>query len=231
MRIGLIKNRQFSTKVMQFSFVLCLMIMVILPNSVFGRMNKGWGVLPEEMAAVPRWCQNKMIVHKSKYKNLSGPVANEYNKWAKVIGEDIFRYTHHYCMALNWINRYKISLASLYKNVEADREFALKNALSEFLFMRKRLQPKHKLYYSLLMNEAYVYGEQKNLAAAVRNYQQILKLKPGYAFAYVEYARLLNSVGKTEDAIKLLQSGLKKTKGAKIIKLTITAMKGAGANN
>ena len=47
---------------------------------------------------------------------------------------------------------------------------------------------------------------------------------------YLQYANLLNSMGRRADAIKVLQIGLKKTKGAKAIKQAMTAMGGAGSN-
>lgn len=235
MKNPVLKYQCLGSWVIHFSFILCLMMIVILPNSVFGKMNKDFTFSLEELKAMPKWCQIRMLVQnrvvgvsrgKAFGENVPDSTMNEYYKWAKVIGEDIFRYTHHYCAGLNWINRYKLSFVSQYKGVERDRDFALKSALNEFRFMRGRLRPKHKLYYAMLMKEAYIYGEKKNFKKAIKNYSEIIKLKPRYVSAYVEYAQLLNSIGNSENAIKVLQFGLKKNKGSKIIEQLIVTWGG-----
>ncbi len=239
MKNPVLKYQCLGSRIIQFLFVICLMTIVILPNNVFGKMSNSIFFSRDELLAMPRWCQCRILVqnqtldtsHFKPFKNVPGSLMLEYKKWAKVVGKDIIRYSHHYCSALNWINRYNKYYTIQYQGAERDRQFALGRVLSNFRFMRGHLNPKHKLYYSMLMREAYVYSEQKNFTAAGKNYREILKLKPGYAPAYIEYARLLNSVGKTEDAIKILQIGLKKTKGDKAIKQAMTAMEGAGANN
>ena len=192
-------------------------------------MSHAWLPSPEEISGLPRWCQVKMTAHRMKYKNLPKPLADEYNKWANVVGEKFFRATHHYCAGLNWLNRYRQHSFSTYKGAKQDRQFALKSARGEFQYMRERTTPKYKLYYLCLMQEAYANKELKNYAGAIKNYQQVIKLKPGYAIAYVEYAGILNSLGKNQDALKILQIGLKKTKGDKVIEKTMAAMKGTGS--
>lgn len=214
------------------SFLLFFSVLTIalLPMDVFGNMNKGYHVYPEELKTLPRWCQCRMliknhVVGRHPGEKVPDTMIQEDKKWAKAIGEDIIVFTHHYCAGLNWINRYKLSLVSLYEGVESDRERALESALGEFKFMRGRLTPKHALYYSMLMNEAYIFREQKNIAQAVKNYQEIMKLKPGYAPAYVEYAGLLISLGKTMDAKKILQVGLEKTNSEKSIERMLSNIK------
>nr|WP_320013629.1 tetratricopeptide repeat protein [uncultured Desulfobacter sp.] len=223
-------------KYFAFFFFLYLLI---LPDNVSAKMNKGIFFTRNELAAMPRWCQNRIIVqnqwtgteNRGFGKNVPESAKLEYEKWTKVIGKDVIRYTHHYCTALNWINRYKLSLPQNYKAVEADRKEALSSAMNEFNFLRGYLKPKHKLFYSQLMNEAYIYKEQGNLMAAVKNYRKILKFKPGYVPAYIRYAQLLDAVGKNDDAIKILRTGLKKTKGAKSIKNEITRIEESGSSN
>lgn len=236
MKTYLIKYQHLRGRVKHFLFVFCLMIIVIPTNNVFGKMNKDLPFSREELNAMPKWCQIRILVQ-NRVVGMSGKgfgedvpdsVMREYYKWAKVVGEDIFRYTHHYCSGLNWINRYKLSLTSWYKGVETDRKFALKSALGEFRFMRGRLRPKHKLYYSMLMNEAYIYRELGDFKKAARNYKEIIKRKPGYAPVYVKYAWLFHSIGKSSDAIKILQIGLKKTNGAEIIKKAMVDMGSGG---
>ncbi|WP_319574705.1 tetratricopeptide repeat protein [uncultured Desulfobacter sp.] len=228
MKIFKIKSWCFNTNWKHFFFVFFLFLMM-LPNSVFGRMNKGWGILPDEMAAVPRWCRCKMQVHKRHYTDIPAPLMQEYNKWGKIIGEDTLRAAHHYCMALNWINRYKRSLSSSYKDVDMDRKFALKQGLDELRFMKSmKTIKKRALYYRLLMNEAYLYRELGDFEKAARNYREIMSRKPGYASAYIEYAQLLHSFGNNADAVKILQIGLKRTKGNKIIQQMMTNIRGEG---
>lgn len=229
MNCFMIKFRPLQIFLKPSSFFFFLIIVLFFPNSVLGTMNKGIHFYPDELRAMPRWCECRILWQRqfvgwSRDVPVPDSIKIEYKKWAKVIGEDIFRGTHHYCTGLNWINRYKLSLTDTYKNIENDRNIALNSALGEFRYMRGALKPKHRLYYEMLLNEAYIYSEQGNHLKAANNYIEILKLKPKYAGAYVKYAMFLTSIGQKEKAIKVLQAGFKKTNGSKIILQALTAM-------
>ena len=232
MKNWLINTRHLRSRVNLFLLILCMIAAVIVPNSVSGKMKRDAWVSQgdTEFNALPRWCQIRMMAHRRMGgldDNVPDSVMRENEKWRKFIGNDnVYFRAHHYCVGLTWIIRYKTSLLSKYKGVESDRIMALNLALEEFKFMGHKRCKKSNLYIPLLMNEAYVYGEQKDFEKAVKNYREIIKVKPSYAVAYVKYAQLLNSVGRNTDAIKVLQTGLKKTKGAKDIKRAMTAMGG-----
>lgn len=217
--------------------IIFFFITILIPHNIaFARMNTGQPVHPDEFSVLPRWCQIKILAHPRVFntppllvggpeaENVPDSVMKEYEKWSRIIGKDIFVFTHHYCMGLNRINRYKRSFIYQYKGIETDRGRALQGAIGSFKFMRGRLLPKHKLYYMMLMKEAYVYREMGNIKRAVKNYREIIKRKPKYAPVYVEYAEMLISVGNNSDAIKILQFGMEKTNGAEMIKNALNAM-------
>lgn len=230
-----IYSKPFPSRMKFYLFILYLMMVAILPSNSFAEMPKGPTILPEEMKLLPRWCQIRMLSHAGMRgyigvhalkDRVPDHILRENKKWEKVIGEDIYTYLHHYCWALNWINRYKRFRFAQYKGAEKDLHGALSNAIGQFNFIRGHLRPKHKLYYSMLMNEAYVYQELKDNKKVAVRYMEVIKRKPGYALAYVKYAQFLNYIGKNGDAVKILKLGLKNTKGAKIIKQTMAAMGG-----
>jgi len=233
MKKNLMKYRQLRGRVKQFPFFFCFMLMLIvaLPSGVFGKMPRVVGILREEMSVLPRWCQIRMLAHPRMFNHLdadevSDVVMRENAKYSKIIGSDIYVYTHHYCRGLNWINRYKHTLTRFDKDVKVDRKYALRSALGDFHFMRNHLEPRHKLYAPNLMNEAYVYWEQKDFKRALKDYIRIMQTKPTYAPVYVKYAELLKSVGNSEEAINVLQIGLRKTKGDPAIKKALLALGG-----
>lgn len=222
----------------KFLIVFCFITIVILPSNLFCEMPKVIDPLPEELPMLPRWCQIRILSHPA-MRGYKGVFANrervpdwvlkENANWEKVIGKDIYDYCHHYVWGLNWINRYKRFRFSSYKNAERDGKFALQSAINEFNFMRNHLRPNNKLYYSMLMEEAFVYKELGDYAKVVGRYTEIIAKKPKYAPAYVEYAHFLNAIGKKGDAIDILKSGSKNTSGDKIIKDAMIKM-GDGSN-
>ena len=214
-------------------FVFCFMTIVMLPNSVFGKLYKG--ISPEELEGLPRWCQIRIISHNRMRGNAEGvpdSVWRENSRYAKFFGPIVYNAAHHYCLALIWINRYKRSSLSLKKDVVRDRKFALKSALADLQFMKNvKTLEKSKLYIPVLMNMAYIYKEQGDVKGVVENYTEIIKNKPGYALAYVEYARYLSTYGKNTDALNILRLGLKNTKDAPIIKQVLVDIEKGGGNN
>jgi tetratricopeptide (TPR) repeat protein len=213
------------------------MLIVVMPNSVYGKMPKGTFPLPEELKELPRWCQIRfrsygaMRGYTGAWTNWERPpisVLRENKKWEKLFGAKVYNGAHHYIYGLNWINRHKRYSILRYEGVERDLNFALNTVISEFKFMRAYVRPKHKLYPMMLMQEAYAYKGLGNYKKAAQLYTELMKRNPGYAPVYVEYANLLKSVGKSKNALKVLQIGLKKTKGSKQIKQALAVMGGAG---
>ncbi len=232
MNICLGDTRHFCRKVGLFFIIFCLVAAVIVPSSVSGKMNMTSWVSPEddEFTALPRWCQIRMTAHprmrgRPGSENVPDSVMRENQKYAKIFGERVYNSAHHYCNGLSWIQRYKSSLFTNYEGVVDDRETALTYALKEFNYFEGHKTLKtSKLYIPIRMNEAYIYQELGALAKAGIKYKELMKTKPAYPLAYVEYAKLLNSVGKKSDAIKILKIGLQKTKGSKAIKQMIASM-------
>jgi len=186
----------------------------------------GYPNTPEEINALPRWLQ--IVVLTGPKTNPPAHLMREREKLIKKYGKPIHA-AHHFAAAVNWINRYYKSLGTGHWQGDADRKMALETALGEFRFMRGGwLTPKDIFYYSMLMYEATIYELQGNLKSAAKNYHEVIKLKPKYALAYVKYANLLESVGKPSAAVKILKKGLKKTKGAKIIKKKMETLNAGG---
>jgi hypothetical protein len=122
---------------------------------------------PEELVLLPRYCQVRIMdrnrVNTRDKSAASDAVMAEGDKWSNNIGPATWSRLHHYCAALNWINRYKKTFFSPnYPLLAKDRQLALNLAMSEFSYIRKHMERTCVLYPELLLKEAFVYSELNN---------------------------------------------------------------------
>jgi hypothetical protein len=169
-------------RMVPFTLIHFIFIVSMLPVNTFGQMYTMVDVQPDELSALPRWCQIRLIAHPriAGYpagENVPDSVMQENAKWENIIGKDIYRSCHHYCWGLNWINRYKISLILTGKQAEAYRNSALNRALAEFYYLHglKDKVKKHELYDQLLINEAYIYTQLGDIKKAAERYVELKK--------------------------------------------------------
>lgn len=196
-----------------------IMVFVLLLNGfeiAYSKMNLSPYPTPDEINFLPKWAQ--VVVLTGPRTNPPPNLMRERKKLKEQYGDMAIDAGHHFAAALNWINRYYRSIGDNYKGVAEDRIFALKKAIDEFQFMRGRLSRADSLYAMLLFYEAIVYREQGNFFNANKNYREIIDLRPKYPAGYINYADFLKSVGRSEDAQKILSIGLEKTDGSEAIK-------------
>jgi tetratricopeptide (TPR) repeat protein len=140
----------------------------------------------------------------AKYKGL------DFGHWYKVIGPS-FGDVHHYCDALVYVSRYYKS-----RNAE-DRKFFLKNAIDNTDYMFSHVKPNQPRDI-LLPEMHFTMGKVLILAKdykAEGEFLQAIQLKPSYVDPYAALADFYLNVGKKQDALKILEEGLKQVPSAR----------------
>jgi hypothetical protein len=175
----------------------------------------------EEMTLMPRWCQVCLVTNGSIFTGDKSAITDkllaEKAQWAKKIGEDVFIYLHHYCAALNWINRYSRSMVDKdYPESKMHREAALRSGLKEFAFVRGQVKKDWILFPELLLKEAFFYSELGDNKQAIQNLREATELRPDYAPIYQELARIYEKVGMKDQASATLKLMSKKTQNKTI---------------
>jgi tetratricopeptide (TPR) repeat protein len=146
-----------------------------------------------ELALLPKYCATK-------YHNLP-----DSGYWRQALGPS-YEDVHHYCDSLTYINRYYKS------NDAAERKFFLQNALGNIDYMFGHVKPDQPR--DILLPEVhFTKGRVLILAGrdseATREFLQAIELKPDYTAPYMALADYYSKVGKKQDALKILEEGLR----------------------
>lgn len=144
-----------------------------------------------EIALLPPYCA-------AKYKGL------DFGHWSKVIGPS-FIDVHHYCDALAYVNRYYKSRGAV------DRQWFLQGAISNIDYMFSHVkpnQPRNILLPEIHFTKGKVLVLAKDYKAG-EEFLQAIQLKPDYVDPYAALADFYLSVGKKQDALKILEEGLR----------------------
>lgn len=143
-----------------------------------------------ELAVLPSYCKAKTM-----------PNTPLYDQWHRSLGR-IFLSIHHYCAALNFVNRY-------YATLGRERDTWLHFALDDFNYMIKHYPNGYPLVPSIYVNR----GSALHLAGrdldAMQDYNSALKLNPKLRGAYLGLIGLLSEKKQNEEAIKIATQGLK----------------------
>jgi tetratricopeptide (TPR) repeat protein len=195
-------------------------ITIFRAQSAHARMKLNPYPDKEEMLSLPRWCQVCVVTNASIFSGDKSSVTDalmaERAQWAKKIGEDVFIYLHHYCAALNWINRYNKSMFDEdYPEASMHREAALRSGLQEFAFVRTHVNKAWILFPELLLKEAFIYRALENNIQAIKNLREALELRPDYAPIYQELAETYKKVGMKDQAAATLKLMLERTQNKK----------------
>ena len=124
----------------------------------------------------------------------------EVEKWEKALG-DSFVHLHHYCYALNFLNR-------IHRGI-GDKKFLLNAALNDFKYMQ-RISEHNVLRPELEYNTGQVLYQLGKMPEAVASLQKAIVLKPDYVQAYLLLSLCYRKVGDITGAAEVLQAGLTK---------------------
>lgn len=124
----------------------------------------------------------------------------EVKKWEKILG-DSFLHLHHYCYALNFLNR-------IHRGI-GDKRFLLGAALNDFKYMQ-RIPEQNVLRPEVEYNIGQVLYQLDRMPEAIAPIRKAILLKPDYVQAYLLLSLCYRRIGDIADAAEALRTGLAK---------------------
>ncbi len=154
-----------------------------------------------EFSKLPSYCTDKM-----KSKNKEADQA----KWYKLYGKS-FRHTHHYCAALNAINKsYGVS--------KAKKSELLGFAIMQTDYMIKHSSPKFALMGEIYFTRGNCFRRLGDVQRAVTEYMQGIQINPKFTLNYSALSKIFKKQGNITEAKKILEKGIKHIPSSKLLK-------------
>lgn len=123
-----------------------------------------------------------------------------------------FGNVHHYCFALNWMNRYYRRVAT----PEAGR--TLSAAILEFNYMVEHLDENGPLAGEIMMNRGIALMRADREPEALKDLNKALEYNPKLLKAYRELARYYGKHDMNDRALEILEAGMKQVPDSRSLK-------------
>lgn len=157
-----------------------------------------------EWAAWPAVCRARFVVAGdgvgSRYE--SRIPKSEVRRWEISMGGAWYA-LHHYCYGLLYLTR----ASSMYD--EKQHAHLLSNAIQELHFAYDRVEPSDPFYGEVASRLSTAYKESGDLESAYRIADLVIVKKPSRPDGYFLKSSLFREQGEIEEAIKVLEEGLK----------------------
>lgn len=127
---------------------------------------------------------------------------DEWNYWVARIGKN-FIDLHHYCAALNYMNRYWTA------DTAKDRGYYLALAMNNFNYMVKAEKPDFALRGDLYSNRGEVFRLQGKLGDAVRDFRHAIELDPKLTRPYFQLIDFYEGTKRRAEALEVATLGLR----------------------
>ena len=157
-----------------------------------------FGITPQEMNVLPPYCRAQPFLRDQQ----KWPVSQaEIDKWNRILGP-CYEHLHHYCTALNSINRAQRSVdetsrGTYFDNARANIEYVQRNCTRDFVLMPE-----------VCVKRGYVLRMLGQHAVAAREFIRAMSLRPDYVPAYSALSEYYVDLGNLEEAERVLQQGL-----------------------
>lgn len=151
----------------------------------------GYSATTAELSLLPPFCQAKLGTNPAAHQLYSGKVGPD---WLHI---------HHYCVGLNFTNRYKRSFGN-----KGDQQFYLQSALSEFEYMFTHSSPTFWMRPEMHVQKGKLLASAKRTVEAVNEFEMALKDNPKYLEAHVALSDLYKNTGQPSKSITALEQAL-----------------------
>jgi tetratricopeptide (TPR) repeat protein len=128
--------------------------------------------------------------------------AGRNEKWRRTFGEAHI-HIHHYCSGIFAEQKAKSVLN------KGERARWLSKVVQQMSYVSGSCNTGHVLYPDLHTRWGWALSEQGQIAEAMQHYQLAIQAKPNYTLAYVRLSELYLNANQTDEARKILESGLK----------------------
>lgn len=155
---------------------------------------------PAEVQQLPPYCPDTELLSGHKHSPRRSPRASH---WESLMG-DGFWALHHYCYGLVALNRLRFSAET-----GSRREFIIHQIIAEYYYVINNVPSTFVLLPEIWTRIGEAELLRANYGAAYNAYLKARELKPDYWPAYTQWAELLLSVKKSDDARKLIEEGLR----------------------
>lgn len=160
-----------------------------------------YGPTEDELRALPPLCAAR----------LKGPGSPGYVQWSENLGPD-FVHTHHYCFALNFLNRYYRTLSA------EERRGLLSGAVGDLNYMVGAAKPSYSLMPEVYLNRGIAFKLQHRVAEAVRDLQKAIELNPRLGRAYLVLADIHVEAMQSAKALEVVTEGLRREPESKALR-------------
>jgi len=136
------------------------------------------------------------------------------------LGHDGWVHIHHYCYGIFTLYNARSTMDP------KERKKLLLVAMKQWAYVDKGWPANFKLRPELHVKRGETLLELRNPAAALREFQKAISLKPDYSLPYAKLADYYQDQGKTEEAIQWVKKGLKYVPRSKKLKRRLKALEG-----
>jgi tetratricopeptide (TPR) repeat protein len=172
-------------------FALPILFSALITSTAHAKFD----VSDAELASLPAFCA-------ARYKGSPA----EYKAWAQKLGSD-FAHTHHYCNALNYINRYYRS-----RN-ERERKYILERAEGNLDYMIGHASPNYSLMPEIYLNRGLVYSLMGQHAKAITDMLKAIEMNPMQSRAFTMLSDYYARTKQHGKALEIVTQGLKYNPG------------------
>lgn len=140
----------------------------------------------------------------------AGRGSPEWNTYREQIGSN-FNDFHHYCNALNWVNRYWGAQSA------KERGYALQRAMDNFNYMVNTEKPDFALRAELYSNRGEVFKLMGKLGEAAKDFNHALSINPRLLKPYLQIADMHVAGKSTARALEAVTEGLRQLPDSKAL--------------
>ena len=183
--------------------------MLCLALGAASQVHAAENTTAQDIAMLPPYCDAKM--------GRQAPEAVA--MWREKMGHENWIHMHHYCSGLIELNRY-------YHGATGRQKANLGSAVNEFSGMIKGWTPDFYLRPEAHLNRGRAYKLMGHAGQALVDFQKALELDPRLAPASIELADLYKKMGKKNEALAVLKSGIEHNPDTKSLRRRYTELGG-----
>ena len=184
-------------------FMWLLLAFIPLSSVLQAKDSDPFAPTAKEVALLPIYCKQKHAA----FKTPAGQI-----RWQNTFGE-MWQHMHHYCFALNFVNRANQALDNPQK-----RKFNLQRSITNFDYILNRADKSFVLLPEANLKKGQVLLKQGKMAGAIALFNQAIAVKPDYTPAYASLSDYYKRLDNLEEARKVLEEGLKHKPKSKLLK-------------